>query len=247
MPQNQSVSQARQLYASFLNKKENSRNTAAQTAQQFVNIFRHLSHFDDAFIQQFNQRVVNLPADVQMALSDLIGGPAVRQYAEYLKSYQTVSDQVSLDETETLEEIQQKGWLPDPENDPTAIPVSVTKKATPGVAGTLAAGGGAHRMKKFMQTLITLQQKESMKQAAFLQTALEQLQQGLARQISELIVQKTPDSSSVKTKTPESKGQYPRGSFCKKDDSEKNTWIPVRNEIEIVSEISPDETAKDNA
>ena len=117
MISDQPPSQARQLYDAFLNKRENSRNTAAQTAQQLVNLFRHLPHFGDDFIQEFNKRVLSMPADVQMALSDLVSGPSVRQYAEYLRMHQINAPSLSSNTSESFAETVTEGWRPDPEND----------------------------------------------------------------------------------------------------------------------------------
>lgn len=242
MISDQPPSQARQLYDAFLNKRENSRNTAAQTAQQLVNLFRHLPHFGDDFIQEFNKRVLSMPADVQMALSDLVSGPSVRQYAEYLRMHQINAPSLSSNTSESFSETVTEGWLPDPENDltPTKSIQSSNKSApTSGTAGTLGAGG-TQRLKKFMQTLINMQHNESMKQAAFLQTALQQLQDGLSRQISEALTSPHQPASSKHNR--KLGNTYPRGSFCKRGDHEQKTWVPTQGDIEIVSDDTQDHT-----
>lgn len=237
MTQNQS-SYARELYVSFWNKQENARNTAIQTAQQLVNLFRHLPHFGDDFIQTFNQRVMSMPPDVQMALSDLVGGPAVRQYADYLKARHGINAESTLDSNQ-IDETARDGWLPDPENDFGAIDslsLSNAEKSSSQTSGTLGSGG-AHRLKKLMQTLIAMQQNESMKQTAFLQAALQQLQEGLSRQLTESMMQLSKAIPSLqKEKGTERPKSYPRGSFCKREDRKKTTWVPSDGEIEIVSD-----------
>lgn len=238
MTSEQQLPHARQLYEAFLNKRENSRNTAAQTAQQLVNLFRHLPHFGDDFIQEFNQRVLSMPADVQMALSDLVSGPSVRQYAEYLKAHQGNTESLSSDSGETFDETAVIGWLPDPENDPMPTASFATDKntVTSGAAGTLGAGG-AQRLKKFMQTLVNMQHAESMKQAAFLQTALQQLQDGLSKQIADTLAHVANQSQNTTGgKNRKAESAYPRGSFCKRGDREQKAWVPTQNEIEIVSD-----------
>lgn len=183
------------LLDSFLHKKDVKKNVVAQNAQKLINLYRHLSFFGQDFIPQYNQMLLDSSPEVQMILGDFIGGQTVRQYLEFLQNQQNIPET-----TEDQNYIPSEGYLPGPENDlPQSRPIQSESRSNI----SLAAGGGAHSLKNLMQTLISMHQDESMKQAVFLETALKQLQEGLSEKISNLEEKNTvqQDTSILNSKS----------------------------------------------
>ncbi|MDR2901743.1 MAG: hypothetical protein LBU87_01355 [Lactobacillales bacterium] len=171
--------QASTLLTSFKDKKEAKRTAVMQEAQLLVNLYRHLGLFGADFTIEYNKMLLNASTETHMILTDFLGGQIVRQYLEFLQS----SDPLKTNVSKSADEIVQEGYLPDPEADiaPRASAGGDSEKMA-----VLPQVTGAHSLKNLVQELISINQKESMKQATFLQSALNQMQEGFSKQISVL-------------------------------------------------------------
>lgn len=101
------------ILQSFVKKKNAQENQIAQEAQKLVNLYRNLFVFRPSFITEFNEMLLSSSKEVQMIMSSIVGGPAVRQYLEYLQIelHQKTTDDTQ-DKVKTI-----KGYLPSPEED----------------------------------------------------------------------------------------------------------------------------------
>ena len=113
------IDSANQLLNAFVHRKKTHDNTTAITAQRLVNLFRQLSVFKPEFVAEYNRMLLSASDEVRMMMKDIVGGPTVRQYLDFL---QAKSEQVSEDEENEHAEMKSElsintGYLPDPEED----------------------------------------------------------------------------------------------------------------------------------
>lgn len=102
------------LLQAFKKKRNAQENKIALEAQKLINLYRHLSVFRPSFVNEFNKMLLSSTKEVQMMMPSIVGGPAVRQYLEYLQGelHQTTTEDVS----EQMPAMP-KGYLPNPEED----------------------------------------------------------------------------------------------------------------------------------
>ncbi len=85
----------------FIKQREKRQNDTGIEANKLVNLYRQLPLFGEDFLETYNKMLLDASPEVQMVLSDIIGGSVVRQYLEFLKSKQLHADE---NKTETPKE-----------------------------------------------------------------------------------------------------------------------------------------------
>lgn len=127
------IDSANQLLNAFVHRKQTRDNTVALNAQRLVNLFRQLSVFKPEFVAEYNKMLLSSSDEVRMMMKDIVGGPTVRQYLDYLqaKSEHLVDEDENVDEnTQTISALNNNtGYLPDPDEDKPFV-------ATQGQTGT---------------------------------------------------------------------------------------------------------------
>ena len=113
------IDSANQLLNAFVHRKKAHDNTTAIEAQRLVNLFRQLSVFKPEFVAEYNRMLLNASDEVRMMMKDIVGGPTVRQYLDFL---QAKTEHISEDEESEYSEIKSElnnntGYLPDPDED----------------------------------------------------------------------------------------------------------------------------------
>ncbi len=110
---------AKQILNAFVHRKKTRDNITALDAQRLVNQFRQLSVFKPEFVTEYNQQLLNSTDDIRMMMKDILGGPTVRQYFDYLQSQLgTSEDRDENDNTETRPSPNTNaGYLPSPDED----------------------------------------------------------------------------------------------------------------------------------
>lgn len=115
------IDSANQLLNAFVHRKKTRDNTVALNAQRLVNLFRQLSVFKPEFVAEYNKMLLSSSDEVRMMMKDIVGGPTVRQYLDYLqaKSEQlTDADEYAEENAQTISAINSNtGYLPDPDED----------------------------------------------------------------------------------------------------------------------------------
>ncbi len=113
------IDSANQLLNAFVHRKKAHDNTTAIEAQRLVNLFRQLSVFKPEFVAEYNRMLLNASDEVRMMMKDIVGGPTVRQYLDFL---QAKTEHISEDEESEYSEMKSElnnntGYLPDPDED----------------------------------------------------------------------------------------------------------------------------------
>ena len=106
----------KEILSKFALKKREKESSVIKTAQRLVNQFRALSAFRDDYVAEYNEELLNASEDVLSFLPTIIGGPAVREYLDYLLAHKQqgkVFDQDNIDFTIT----KKQGYLPSPDED----------------------------------------------------------------------------------------------------------------------------------
>jgi len=106
----------------FIEEQKIHTDTVIEEAQRLVNLYRHADSFGKDFAARLDQMLLAAPAEVQTALSDILGGKIVRQYCTYLKE-RAMPQPTPAPDSETAQPIPQQGYLPTPDEDsPSAQP-----------------------------------------------------------------------------------------------------------------------------
>ena len=113
------IDSANQLLNAFVHRKKTHDNTTAIAAQRLVNLFRQLSVFKPEFVAEYNRMLLNASDEVRMMMKDIVGGPTVRQYLDFL---QAKTEHISEDEESEYSDMKSElnnntGYLPDPDED----------------------------------------------------------------------------------------------------------------------------------
>lgn len=106
----------KEILSNFALKKREKEEVTSKHAQRLVNQFRALSAFPDNYVVQYNKDLMAAPADVLAYLPTIIGGPAVREYLDYLlaqKKQGKEYDDQNIDFSITTDE----GYLPSPDDE----------------------------------------------------------------------------------------------------------------------------------
>lgn len=166
------------FFEAFSNQQKSRGNTANEQAQKLVNLYRHAAAFGDNFPQQFNKMLSEASPEVLTALNDIIGGPPVRRYYDYLKGQNTTTENGS-EMPDTDEQEVGGGYLPSPEDD---LTVDWNRSCSPSLE---INENTSSSQENFFKQLIHMHHLEIEKQNTFLKQALEQLQTGLQHQVEE--------------------------------------------------------------
>lgn len=114
----------------FLKQRAKRQNNTALEARRLVNLYRHLPLFGEAFLDTYNQMLLNSSPEVQMMLSDIIGGTVVRQYYDFLKARikQNDTDDIITDEEadNAYQYRHEESYLPSPDEVQPFVLSSVT-------------------------------------------------------------------------------------------------------------------------
>ena len=107
----------------FLKQRAKRQNNTALEARRLVNLYRHLPLFGEAFLETYNQMLLSSSPEVQMMLSDIIGGTVVRQYYDFLKarSKQNDTDNIIITDEEADNAYHyrhEESYLPSPDEVP---------------------------------------------------------------------------------------------------------------------------------
>ena len=106
----------KEILSKFALKKREKESTVTKTAQRLVNQFRALSAFRDDYVVEYNEELLNASEEIISFLPSIIGGPAVREYLDYLLAHKQqgkVFDQNNIDFSIT----KKQGYLPSPDED----------------------------------------------------------------------------------------------------------------------------------
>ena len=104
--------------STFIEEQKIHTDTVIEEAQRLVNLYRHADSFGKDFMVRLDQMLLSAPAEVQTALSDILGGQIVRRYCTYLKERTMPKNDPNPEEKQPLP---QQGYLPDPnETSPSA-------------------------------------------------------------------------------------------------------------------------------
>ena len=106
----------KEILSKFALKKREKEEVTAQTAQRLVNQFRALSAFRDDYVVTYNKELMEASDEIINFLPTIIGGPAVREYLDYLlaqKKQGKEFDNENIDFSITANE----GYLPSPDED----------------------------------------------------------------------------------------------------------------------------------
>lgn len=109
------VDSANELLQEFQRQKVSQESEILQAAQRFVNQFRSLRFFGEAFVQEYNQQLLACPPDVRRLLPSLMGGNEVRSYLEFLEKQQPQQENSAEDSGQP--KIASDGYLPSPDSD----------------------------------------------------------------------------------------------------------------------------------
>lgn len=169
----------------FLKQREKRQNDTGIQAQKLVNLYRHLALFGDDFLATYNKMLLETSPEVQLALSDVMGGTVVRQYLDFLKTKQQKPE-----EEQGLEEkvsyVLEESYLPSPD---TVQPYQ-TGAATVGIP----VGDSGNSEAALKSQSVFLEQALS-KQTDFLGQALTQMQENIAKQ--KVVVQAPSDVEKI--------------------------------------------------
>ena len=72
----------KQTLDAFVKQREKRQNDTGIEANRLVNLYRQLPLFGEDFLETYNKMLLDASAEVQMTLSDIVGGSVVRQYME---------------------------------------------------------------------------------------------------------------------------------------------------------------------
>lgn len=106
--------QTQSFRSDFIKEQKIHTDTVIEEAQRLVNLYRHADSFGKDFMVRLDKMLLSAPAEVQTALSDILGGKIVRQYCAYLKE-RTTPKNTSDQNAENAQPLPQQGYLPDPE------------------------------------------------------------------------------------------------------------------------------------
>ncbi len=177
----------------FLKQRAKRQNNTIIEARRLVNLYRHLSLFGTDYLEKYNAMLMEATPEVQMALSDIIGGTIVRQYLEFLKgrAKQADSDDI-ISEEEAKDAYQyrhEESYLPSPDELPPFVFSAPTGGGAMAEAGGVSPDGHAFATPTMDGAVLSMQEaffeKALSKQSVFLTEALEKIQQSAMKQASE--------------------------------------------------------------
>ena len=141
----------------FFQQLKKDKDMAQIEAQQLINLFRQLDVIGLEHLPAFNDKLLHASDEVQLNLTGLMGGTAVRSYLDFLKAQRGEKVKTSGDENEGPT-LPAHSYLPSPEDIPVVGPVSDT-----------AGGAGVS-----VEALAQLQQQSQKNTNEVLQTVIKE-------------------------------------------------------------------------
>ncbi|MBR4927793.1 MAG: hypothetical protein IKY98_05660 [Alphaproteobacteria bacterium] len=177
----------------FLKQRAKRQNNTVIEARRLVNLYRHLSLFGADYLEKYNAMLMAATPEVQMALSDIIGGTIVRQYLEFLKgraqkneTNEAISDEEAGDAYRYRHE---ESYLPSPDELPPFVFSPPVGGALMPEMGNTSSEGHAFATPTMDGAVLSMQEaffeKALSKQSVFLTEALEKIQQSAMKQAAE--------------------------------------------------------------
>ncbi len=177
----------------FLKQRAKRQNNTVIEARRLVNLYRHLSLFGTDYLEKYNAMLMAATPEVQMALSDIIGGTIVRQYLEFLKgrAKQFNGDDI-ISEEEAKDAYQyrhEESYLPSPDELTPFVFSGSTGGGAMSEIGGVSSDGHTFATPTMDGAILSMQEaffeKALSKQSVFLTEALEKIQQSAMKQASE--------------------------------------------------------------
>ena len=176
----QTQEQAVSLLTNFFQQLKKEKDTAQIEAQKLINLFRQLDVIGAEYLPTFNEQLLNAPDEVQLNLTGLMGGTAVRSYLDFLKGKQGEKENSSEDDVSSSAH----SYLPSPEE---VSAVSFGPSAVPGApvdSDTLA------QLQQYQKNMTETLQNVTKEQITLLNESLKQILQKMTdiseRQIQEM-------------------------------------------------------------
>ena len=189
----ESLDSANQILNAFVNRKVTLDNTSALNAQRLVNQFRQISAFKPEFVAEYNKLLLAASDEELMMMKDIVGGPTVRQYLEFLRKTlnESVDENANTEHQSTSTNIGNDGYLPSPDDE---LPIF-----TPVVKHAISNEGNATeasvtQMDLIAQTVKTMQESNQ-HQITILNETLNTLREQINKDVSGL--KETANTSNI--------------------------------------------------
>jgi len=189
----ESLDSANQILNAFVNRKVTLDNTSALNAQRLVNQFRQISAFKPEFVAEYNKLLLAASDEELMMMKDIVGGPTVRQYLEFLRK--TLNE--SVDENTNGEQQANSvitgndGYLPAPDDElPIFAPIVRQSISNEGNTSESSLG----QMDLIAQTMKTMQESNQ-HQTTILNETLNTLKEQINKNVSGL--KETANTSNI--------------------------------------------------
>ena len=189
----ESLDSANQILNAFVNRKVTLDNTSALNAQRLVNQFRQISAFKPEFVAEYNKLLLAASDEELMMMKDIVGGPTVRQYLEFLRK--TLNE--SVDENTNGEQQANSvitgndGYLPSPD-DELPIFAPIVRQSISNEGNTTESSLG--QMDLIAQTMKTMQESNQ-HQTTILNETLNTLKEQINKNVSGL--KETTNTSNI--------------------------------------------------
>ena len=189
----ESLDSANQILNAFVNRKVTLDNTSALNAQRLVNQFRQISAFKPEFVAEYNKLLLAASDEELMMMKDIVGGPTVRQYLEFLRK--TLNE--SVDENTNGEPQANSvitgndGYLPSPD-DELPIFAPIVRQSISNEGNTTESSLG--QMDLIAQTMKTMQESNQ-HQTTILNETLNTLKEQINKNVSGL--KETANTSNI--------------------------------------------------
>lgn len=189
----ESLDSANQILNAFVNRKVTLDNTSALNAQRLVNQFRQISAFKPEFVAEYNKLLLAASDEELMMMKDIVGGPTVRQYLEFLRK--TLNE--SVDENTNGEQQANSvitgndGYLPSPD-DELPIFAPIVRQSISNEGNTTESSLG--QMDLIAQTMKTMQESNQ-HQTTILNETLNTLKEQINKNVSGL--KETANTSNI--------------------------------------------------
>lgn len=178
----QTQEQAVSLLTNFFQQLKKEKDTAQIEAQKLINLFRQIDVIGAEYLPTFNEQLLNSPAEVQLNLTGLMGGTAVRSYLDFLKGKQGEQGNSSDNASEGAS--LSHSYLPSPEEVP-AVPLGTTA-----VSGAPVDGDALAQLQQYQKNMTETLQSVTKEQITLLNESLKQILQKMTdiseRQIQEM-------------------------------------------------------------
>ena len=176
----QTQEQAVSLLTNFFQQLKKEKDTAQIEAQKLINLFRQLDVIGAEYLPTFNEQLLSSPDEVQLNLTGLMGGTAVRSYLDFLKGKQGEKENST---NETDSSLPAHSYLPSPEE------VSAVSLGSSVPGGSVDSDAMA-QLQQYQKSMTETLQSVTKEQITLLNESLKQILQKMTdiseRQIQEI-------------------------------------------------------------